>query len=75
MQLMDHARNTLRGKTLTCMQPTTDIPPPSISAHERLWACEQKYLILQHLDTPPPSTYRLTRDELRVELYRICTMW
>jgi len=49
LQIMDHATNTSKGKTLTYMRPTTDIAPPSISAHEWLWACEQKYAILQHL--------------------------
>ena len=74
MQIMDHATNTLRGRSLTYIRPTAEIAPPSISAHERLRACEHKYSILQHLDLPPPSIYRLTRDELRVALYRICTL-
>jgi hypothetical protein len=68
MQLMDHATNTLKGRTLTYMRPTIDIAPPSISAHESLELVSRN-AILQHLDLPPPSIYRLTCDELGVALY------
>ena len=65
----------IKRQNFDVVRPTADIAPPSNSEHERLWACEQKYAILQNLDLPPPSIYRLARDELRVAPYRMCTLW
>lgn len=65
----------IKRQDFAYVRPTTDIAPPSISAHERRWASEYKFAILQHLDLPPLSIFRLARDELVVALYRICTVW